>query len=193
MNYGLCSLALFSTLLRASSFSSSVLRNSVASTYATTSTSLSSVPSLIVFDLDNTLWSPELYQLRTLARNNQYPVAHEDVKLFPAARDMIVQMKKDEKFANTKFAVASRTKSVDWAHDLLGQFDLREWLDYIEIFPGDKKQHFNNLKRNSGIDFDEMLFFDDARDGKYGNVNQFHLWAYYRCTVQTVSMKNQSG
>lgn len=169
MNYGLCSLALFSTLLRASSFSSSVLRNSVASTYATTSISLSSVPSLIVFDLDNTLWSPELYQLRTLARNNQYPVAHEDVKLFPAARDMIVQMKKDEKFANTKFAVASRTKSVDWAHDLLGQFELREWLDYIEIFPGDKKQHFNNLKRNSGIDFEEMLFFDDARDGKYGN------------------------
>ena len=168
MNYGLCSLALFSTLLRASSAFSS--RSSVWRTVASsTPTSLNSVPSLIVFDLDNTLWTPELYQLRKLARNNQLPVAHKDVKLFPAAKEMIQEMKKDAKYANTKFAVASRTKSVDWAHDLLTQFELREWLDYIEIFPGDKKQHFNNLKRNSGIDFEEMLFFDDARDGKYGN------------------------
>lgn len=160
-------------LLRASAFSSSSVwrSSSVASTLnrASKSTSLNSVPSLIVFDLDNTLWTPELYQLRKLARNNQYPVAHQDVKLFPAARDMIMQMKKDEKFANTKFAVASRTKSVDWAHDLLNQFELRDWLDFIEIFPGDKKQHFRNLKSSSGIGFEEMLFFDDARDGKYGN------------------------
>jgi len=172
MNYGLCSLALFSTLaLRASAFSrSSVWRSSsVASTTSTSTSSLNSVPSLIVFDLDNTLWTPELYQLRKLARNNQLPVAHKDVKLFPAAKEMIMEMKKDEKYANTKFAVASRTKSVDWAHDLLDQFELKEWLDYVEIFPGDKKKHFNNLKRSSGIDFEEMLFFDDARDGKYGN------------------------
>lgn len=80
-----------------------------------------------------------------------------------------MKMKQDEMFANTKFAVASRTKSVDWAHDLLNQFELREWLDFIEIFPGDKKEHFHNLKRNSGVEFDQMLFFDDARDGKYGN------------------------
>ena len=170
MNYGLCSLALFSTLLRASAFSFSTRSvASASSSYAKSATSLNSVPSLIVFDLDNTLWTPELYQLRKLARNNQFPVADKDVKLFPAARDMIMQMKKDEMFSNTKFAVASRTKSVDWAHDLLSQFELREWLDYIEIFPGDKKKHFNNLKRNSGINFEEMLFFDDARDGKYGN------------------------
>lgn len=171
MNYGLRSLALFSTLLRAAAFSrSSISRSSpITSTYESTSTSLNSVPSLIVFDLDNTLWTPELYQLRKLARNNQFPVANQDVKLFPAAKQMIMEMKKDEKYANTKFAVASRTKSVDWAHDLLNQFELREWLDYIEIFPGDKKKHFDNLKRNSGIDYSEMLFFDDARDGRYGN------------------------
>ena len=41
--------------------------------------------------------------------------------------------------------------------------------DYIEIFPGDKKQHFSNLKRVSGLEYHDMLFFDDNRDGKYGN------------------------
>jgi len=138
---------------------------------ATTSSSLHSLPSLVVFDLDNTLWTPELYQLRKLARSNKYPVAHKDVKLFPAVKEIIEQIKNDQdgRFANTKFAVASRTKSVDWAHDLLEQFELKELFDYVEIFPGDKKQHFSKLKSVSGIDYSEMIFFDDARDGRYGN------------------------
>ena len=135
------------------------------------STSLSSLPSLVVFDLDNTIWTPELYQLRKLARANQYPKAHEDVKLYPAAEAIIQQIKDDREryFPGVQFAVASRTKSVDWAHDLLNQFEMREIFDYIEIFPGDKKQHFSNLKSMSGIEYSEMLFFDDNRDGKYGN------------------------
>lgn len=126
---------------------------------------LRSVPSLIVFDLDNTLWTPELYQLRSIARDNRHPVAHRDVKLFPGAHKIIQQIKEDpeKRFVNTKFAVASRTKSVDWAHSLLDQFKLRDVFNFVEIFPGDKKRHFRNLRRASGIDFSEMLFFDDAR------------------------------
>ena len=133
--------------------------------------SLEAVPSLIVFDLDNTLWTPELYQLRKLQRNNQFPVAHSDVKLFPAVWDIIQKIRNDpdDTFANTKFAIASRTKSVEWAHDLLDQFELRDFFDYIEIFTGDKKKHFDNLKKQSRIDYDGMLFFDDSRDGKFGN------------------------
>lgn len=143
--------------------------NVVAS--SATSLNSSTVPSLIVFDLDNTLWTPELYQLRKLQRSKQYPVANKDVKLFPGAKQVIQQLLEDphQKFANTKFAIASRTQSVEWAHDLLEQFDLLDLFDFIEIFPGNKKQHFSNLKSRSGIDYDDMLFFDDSRDGKYGN------------------------
>lgn len=137
----------------------------------TTSSRLYSLPSLVVFDLDNTLWTPELYQLRKLARSNTFPVAHKDVKLFEGTKEIIEQIKNDRdgRFAKTKFAVASRTKSVEWAKDLLEQFELTELFDYIEIFPGDKKQHFFNLKSRSGIEYSEMIFFDDARDGRYGN------------------------
>jgi len=135
------------------------------------STRLHSLPSLIVFDLDNTLWTPELYQLRKVARSNRYPIANEDVKLFPAAKQIIQQIKNERegRFANTKFAVASRTQSVDWAHNLLEQFELKELFDHVEIFSGDKKRHFSHLKSASGIDYEEMLFFDDSRDGRYGN------------------------
>lgn len=51
----------------------------------------------------------------------------------------------------------------------MGQFGLKDTFHYIEIFPGNKRKHFENIQRASGVDFADMLFFDDARDGKYGN------------------------
>ena len=139
---------------------------------ARTSTSLNSVPSLIVFDLDNTLWTPELYQLRKLQRNDVFPVANRDVKIFLPAWEILQQIGNnddDSILANTKFAIASRTKSGEWAHNLLDQFGIRDKFDYVEIYTGDKKAHFANLKSQSGIDYQDMLFFDDSRDGRYGN------------------------
>ena len=158
-------------LCRGSAFMSSTKtctatsKSSTIAAATSSSTALNTLPSLVVFDLDNTLWTPELYQLRKLSRANKYPVAHKDVKLFPAVKSLIEQIKNDPdgRFANTKFAVASRTKSVEWAHDLLDQFELRDMMDYIEIFPGDKKKHFTKLADASGIHFSDMIFFDDNR------------------------------
>jgi len=112
-----------------------------------------------------------LYQLRKLQRNNQFPVANKDVKLFPAAAKILSELQEggNSTFADTKFAIASRTKSGEWAHDLLDQFGIRDLFEYMEIFTGDKKRHFANLHRDSGIDYSDMLFFDDSRDGRYGN------------------------
>ena len=31
----------------------------------------------------------------------------------------------------------------------------------MQIFPGDKKQHFNKINKSSGVAYEEMLFFDD--------------------------------
>lgn len=36
-----------------------------------------------------------------------------------------------------------------------------EFFDHIEIFPGDKKRHFANIHKASGVAYEEMLFFDD--------------------------------
>ena len=61
-----------------------------------------------------------------------------------------------------QFAIASRTKSIEWAHDLLRQF-------HIEIVPADKKPHFRNLHQKRRIPYENMIFLDDARGGKFGN------------------------
>jgi magnesium-dependent phosphatase 1 len=124
-------------------------------------------PKLIVFDLDNTLWTPELYFIRNLERGAK-PVAGKDIDLFPGAQQ-VIQMIRDGTFCNTQFALASRTSSVDWAHDLLHQFNIRHLFQYVEIYPGDKTAHFSKLQAASGISYCDMLFFDDARHGKYGN------------------------
>ena len=138
------------------------------------------LPKLIVFDLDNTLWTPELYQLRNklpkATKNCDFvPQAGKDVMLFEGAQRLLQQEPSDNSYLPTArpgiaLGVASRTKSVEWAHALLGQFQLTSILNHVEIFPGSKKQHFQNIQKASGgLDYKDMLFFDDARDGKYGN------------------------
>ena len=43
--------------------------------------SLQALPKIIVFDLDNTLWTPELYQIR----QRHLPQVDMDIRLFPDA------------------------------------------------------------------------------------------------------------
>ena len=38
---------------------------------------------------------------------------------------------------------------------------LGDVVDYTEIFPSDKKQHFRNMQEKSGVDFSDMIFFDN--------------------------------
>ena len=78
------------------------------------------------------------------------------------------------RWKDTALACASRTNKAPWAHQLLRGFkiagkSLDDLLAYKEIYAGDKNAHFNNLQQKSAIAFADMLFFDDARDGKYGN------------------------
>ena len=134
--------------------------------------SLFALPKVIVFDLDNTLWTPELYQLRRLERSNQVPVAGKDVQLFGGAKEIlenIIPNLTSDDGEKPILAIASRTNKVEWAEDLLDQFQLREMFGAVEIFPGIKTNHFSKISRRTKVPFHEMMFFDDARDGRYGN------------------------
>ena len=63
---------------------------------------------------------------------------------------------------------ASRTHAPDLANTLLKQLHVQpgnkraiEYFDHMQIFPGDKKQHFSKIQKASGVPYEEMLFFDD--------------------------------
>lgn len=132
-------------------------------------TAIGTLPKLIVFDLDNTLWTPELYQLRKLQRSNTTPKAGQDVHLMRGSRRILEEHIPALQQQGVQFGVASRTKSVEWAHALLEQFGLRDLFTYVQIVPGNKRRHFEEIQKSSGLSYDSMIFFDDARDGKFGN------------------------
>ncbi|GKY91078.1 hypothetical protein MPSEU_000080600 [Mayamaea pseudoterrestris] len=121
-------------------------------------------PKLIVFDLDNTLWTPELYQIR----QRNLPVAERDIRLFNDVAS-ILSFCKASKYT---MGIASRTDKVKWAHQLLKDFIvtdkstatsslLESYFDFVEIQPGSKKTHFSNMKQASGVSYSDMVFVDD--------------------------------
>jgi magnesium-dependent phosphatase 1 len=36
-----------------------------------------------------------------------------------------------------------------------------EYFDFVQIFPGNKTQHFSRIQQSSTVGYEEMLFFDD--------------------------------
>lgn len=48
--------------------------------------------------------------------------------------------------------------------------------DYLQIYPGSKTTHFERIKRESGIEYEEMLFFDDESRNKNVEVLGVVMW-----------------
>jgi magnesium-dependent phosphatase 1 len=144
------------------------------------------LPRLLVFDLDNTLWTPELYTLRHLPGYARAappgPRADEDVWLTDGALQVLHELASAPAWraSGVAIAVASRTNKGAWARALLSQFQipaargepavrLSSLIDHVEIREGSKLVHFEALRAASGVPYAEMLFFDDARGGPHGN------------------------
>jgi magnesium-dependent phosphatase 1 len=137
--------------------------------------SLKYLPKLVVLDLDNTLWTPELYQIR----QSTTPRANVDIHLFPEARVILEYLAKCRNSptaaaANTmQLAIASRTTKTTWAQKLLDDFEIEPGVSLrsmftqqannimIQIRPGSKKEHFAQLRSATGFAYSEMLFIDD--------------------------------
>ena len=124
------------------------------------------LPRMMVFDLDNTLWTPELYQIR-----KSHIQAEKDIRLFDAAREICddLAMNSNSFWKSTTLAIASRTSKTDVAKRLLSEFKVSggTTLDQVfpkattKIFPGSKKTHFAELSQTTGIALSDMIFFDD--------------------------------
>lgn len=68
--------------------------------------------------------------------------------------------------ANIKIAAASRTHAPDLARELLGLLTVHGKPAYtcfqnLQIFPGDKVAHFRKINKETGVEYKNMIFFDD--------------------------------
>ncbi|KAF2753998.1 magnesium-dependent phosphatase-1 [Pseudovirgaria hyperparasitica] len=153
------------------------------------------LPKILIFDLDYTLWpfwvdthvTPPLKgQEGGLSVKDRYGEGFgfysEVGGILDAARAK-----------NIKIAAASRTSSPELAREMLRLLRIPraaaaaaaaadgsssssssehagKFFDYKEIYPGDKKTHMAQIKKNSGLEYADMLFFDDESRNK--NVEQ---------------------
>ncbi|KAG8817839.1 hypothetical protein FRC19_011119 [Serendipita sp. 401] len=134
------------------------------------------LPSLIVFDLDYTLWDlwidthvtgPLRRPGRTL--NKVLDRYDEEIAFYPDVPRII-----HETSGRSHLALCSRTHAPDLAREALrlllvppppdSSEEPKPAIDYFphkEIYPGSKIKHFMALHKKTGIPYDQMLFFDD--------------------------------
>jgi magnesium-dependent phosphatase 1 len=136
------------------------------------------LPRIIVFDLDNTLWTPELYQIR----QRDVPRVNQDIRLFPDAVRVLEWWLDHQSILGSEgtttrqqqqqrqlpvLGIASRTSKTAWAHHLLDAFTvkdrpMRSAFGYVHIQTGSKTTHFARIREESGgVPYHEMLFVDD--------------------------------
>lgn len=88
-----------------------------------------------------------------------------------------------------KLGLASRTSAPEVARDLLRLLHLPplddgagkakkavEVFDYVEIYPGSKTTHFERIRKTSGLEYEQMLFFDD--EARNRNVESLGVTMY---------------
>ena len=123
------------------------------------------MPGLIVFDLDLTLWhcGPLLWcdqltaPVRKTGDGRVLSRCETEVRLYPEVAEILEELTD----AGHCLGIASRTSAPELARNLLELFGIADHFDYQQIYPGDKAAHFRILQQETGLAYEEMVFFDD--------------------------------
>lgn len=132
---------------------------------------------LIAFDLDYTLWpfyvdcsDPPFKK----TDKGVVDVHGGKVKPYPHSTSILQKLSG----LGYKIGIASRTAAIRDANSLVKLFEWEQYIDYKEIYPGCKVQHFNKFKKQSEIPFERMLFFDDE-ERNITDINRIGAVAVY--------------
>ena len=183
-----------------------------SSAFTSSSSCNSDLPSLIVFDLDDCLWTPEMHELSGMPSipvegpldprdsNSQLGTvgmkvpsrrrgkgfdwggyAHdgeEVVELYPEAREVLRELATNPRYAGVKLAVASSSLEPSYSRacingiEIVDGVTMKDMISYSQIgregqLTSRKTSHFKLIHEQSGIPYDEMLFFDDCNWGDH--------------------------
>jgi magnesium-dependent phosphatase 1 len=155
--------------------------------------SMMKLPKLVAFDLDGTIWTPDMYQLwgggapfkHAPNGKDLLDKAGNPVRLLGISAEILHELKNNSALTHIKVAWVSCTDEPEWADECLRKFTtsggqaLSQIVDSSQIFKSNKQKHFQNLRRQyPDIGFEEMLFFDNEY-GNIRNVSQLGVKCYY--------------
>lgn len=124
-------------------------------------------PKVIVFDLDYTLWpfwvdrgiNIEL-PFKHVGENKVCDATGREVKSFPDIKPLLQRLHTE----GYKIGIASEAFLKEECSRLVSLFGWDKYIDYKEIYPGSKIFHFVKIKKASGVEFCDMLYFDDEKE-----------------------------
>ncbi|XP_076756101.1 magnesium-dependent phosphatase 1 isoform X1 [Xylocopa sonorina] len=118
-------------------------------------------PKILVFDLDYTLWPfwVDTHVTPPFKKKGSDVVdSHGQViKYYKEVPDVLKHLSEE----GYELGIASRTSEIQGAKQLLDLFNWSRYFKYKEIYPGCKVTHFSKIQKASGIDYKNMIFFDD--------------------------------
>ena len=132
------------------------------------------LPKLIAFDLDGTIWSPDMYMLwgggspfKSVSNSELRDTSKQPVKLLGACGELLDEFKTSPEWEGTKIAWVSCTDEPSWADECSRLFKtpmnvpLKDRVDEEMIFKANKQAHFKQLQSRLNIPYESMLFFDN--------------------------------
>ncbi|KAF2642857.1 magnesium-dependent phosphatase-1 [Massarina eburnea CBS 473.64] len=135
------------------------------------------LPKIVVFDLDYTLWPfwvdthvtpPIKAQEGGLKVKDRYGEGYGFYADVGGVLDALKQK-------SIQIGAASRTHAPALGREMLQLLKVPsslssqraiDYFDHLQIYPGNKTTHFERIHRDSGIAYEDMLFFDDESRNK---------------------------
>ncbi|CAO2655676.1 Nn.00g044790.m01.CDS01 [Neocucurbitaria sp. VM-36] len=146
------------------------------------------LPKVVVFDLDYTLWpfwvdthvtGPIKAVEGGLKVKDKYGESYGFYNDVGGILDALKQK-------DILVGAASRTHAPDLGREMLKLLKVPsasgsstraiDFFDHLQIYPGTKTTHFQRIHRDSGIGYEEMLFFDDESRNKNVEVLGVTMW-----------------
>lgn len=136
------------------------------------------LPKIVVFDLDYTLWpfwvdTHVTPPLKALEGGQKVKDRYGEGFGFYAEVGGILDALKQK---GILIGAASRTHAPDLGREMLKLLKVPnsssssqragDYFDHMQIYPGNKTTHFERIHRDTGIEFEDMLFFDDESRNK---------------------------